>query len=132
MKHRVLVVDDNGEVRRLLQLTLEFGVFELREAVDGASALEAVRAWRPHVVLLDVMMPGEKDGYAVCTEIKADPELASTYVCLLTARGQMVDVQHGRKLGADAYLVKPFSPTKLVQIICGATGEPVPDFARDA
>jgi DNA-binding response OmpR family regulator len=65
-------------------------------------------------MLLDVMMPGRLDGFQVCRAIKADAELQSTLVVMLTARGQSSDVSAGEQSGADAYLVKPFSPLELI------------------
>ena len=72
---------------------------------------------RPALVLLDVMMPGELDGYQVCERIKRDPSISLTRVVLLTARGQKADQEQGRKAGCDAYLVKPFSPLNLIELI---------------
>ena len=95
-------------------MTLEFGDFELHEAPDGESGLNLARAVRPHVMLLDVMMPGLLDGYQVCRHIKQDPQLRQIQVIMLTARGQAADVAAGEKAGADAYLVKPFSPLELI------------------
>ena len=95
-------------------MPLEFGDFELHEAADGESGLNLARAVRPHVMLLDVMMPGLLDGYQVCRHIKQDPQLRGIQVIMLTARGQATDVAAGEDAGADAYLVKPFSPLELI------------------
>lgn len=114
MTHRILIVEDQADIRKLIRMTLEFGDFELHEAPDGESGLNLARAVRPHVMLLDVMMPGLLDGYQVCRHIKQDPELRQIQVIMLTARGQAADVAAGEKAGADAYLVKPFSPLELI------------------
>jgi DNA-binding response OmpR family regulator len=114
MPHRILIVEDQADIRKLIRMTLEFGDFELHEAPDGESGLNLARAVRPHVMLLDVMMPGLLDGYQVCRHIKQDPQLRQIQVIMLTARGQAADVAAGEKAGADAYLVKPFSPLELI------------------
>ena len=111
---RVLIVEDQADIRKLIRMTLEFGDFELHEAADGESGLNLARAVRPHVMLLDVMMPGLLDGYQVCRHIKQDPQLKAIQVIMLTARGQATDVAAGEDAGADAYLVKPFSPLELI------------------
>lgn len=114
MTHRILIVEDQADIRKLIRMTLEFGDFELHEASDGESGLNLARAVRPHVMLLDVMMPGLLDGYQVCRHIKQDPQLRGIQVIMLTARGQATDVAAGEDAGADAYLVKPFSPLELI------------------
>jgi DNA-binding response OmpR family regulator len=114
MPHRILIVEDQADIRKLIRMTLEFGDFELHEASDGESGLNLARAVRPHVILLDVMMPGLLDGYQVCRHIKQDPQMRGIQVIMLTARGQATDVAAGEDAGADAYLVKPFSPLELI------------------
>ncbi|PXW96519.1 response regulator receiver domain-containing protein [Sphaerotilus hippei] len=114
MTHRILIVEDQADIRKLIRMTLEFGEFEIHEAQDGESGLNKAKAVRPHVMLLDVMMPGLLDGYQVCQRIKQDPELRDIQIIMLTARGQATDVAMGEKAGADAYLVKPFSPLELI------------------
>lgn len=114
MTHRILIVEDQADIRKLIRMTLEFGDFEIHEAQDGESGLHMARKVIPHVMLLDVMMPGLLDGYQVCQRIKQDPALKSIQIVMLTARGQATDVATGEKAGADAYLVKPFSPLELI------------------
>lgn len=117
MTHKLLVVDDNTEVRNLLRLTLSFGDYSIREASNGVDALNLIREWRPDIVLLDIMMPGEKDGLQVCREVKQDEEIKDTFIAMLTARGQKQDMQEGNDAGADAYLIKPFSPMELNKMV---------------
>lgn len=114
MNHRILIVEDQVDIRKLIRMTLEFGDFEIREAEDGESGLVAAHEFRPHVMLLDVMMPGRLDGFEVCRRIKQDEALRTIQVVMLTARGQTSDVAAGEESGADAYLVKPFSPLELI------------------
>lgn len=114
MAHRILIVEDQPDICKLIRMTLEFGDFEIHEANDGETGLNMARAIKPSIMLLDVMMPGLLDGYQVCTRIKQDPSLQSIQVVMLTARGQASDIAAGEAAGADAYLVKPFSPLELI------------------
>lgn len=114
-KHRALIVDDQPDIRKLTQMTMELGNFELYETDNGADALRLARQLRPAVMLLDVMLPGGLDGYQVCEQIKADALLREAIkVILVTARGQRTDIERGHAAGCDAYLVKPFSPMDLL------------------
>lgn len=114
---KILIVEDQPDIRKLIRMTLEFEQCEIHEASDGAFGLSMAAGLLPDVVLLDVMMPGEMDGLQVCQRIKSDPRLAHTKVLLLTARGQTRDREEGRQAGADEYLVKPFSPLELIDTI---------------
>ncbi len=118
MTRKALIVDDQSDIRKLIHMTLEFEDFELHEADNGAEGWRVAQGLRPSLVLLDVMMPGELDGYQVCRKIKDDAVLGKdTKVVLLTARGQQTDLDQGRKAGCDAYLTKPFSPLELLDTI---------------
>ncbi|GAB4062503.1 hypothetical protein GCM10028777_02430 [Angustibacter speluncae] len=110
---RVLVVDDDRDIRDLVTFKLEQAGYEVRQAEDGLQALDAVREWGPDLVVLDVMMPG-LSGIDVTRELRADPGTAATPVILLTAKAQEADVETGFVTGADDYVVKPFSPRELV------------------
>jgi len=114
--HKLLIVDDQPDIRKLLRITLG-RTYELIEAEDAASAWELVRHEKPRGVILDIMMPGEMDGYQLCEKIRHDPQLKSTYVMLVTARGQAADRERGKLAGADDYFVKPYSPLELLQAI---------------
>ena len=114
---RILIVEDQTDIRKLIRMTLEFESYEIHEASDGAFGLRLAIAVLPDLVLLDVMMPGEMDGLQVCQAIKSNPALASVKVVLLTARGQAGDREAGKRAGADEYLVKPFSPLQLMDTI---------------
>jgi DNA-binding response OmpR family regulator len=115
---RVLAVDDDPIILRLLQLNLELEGFEVLTAGDGLTGLEAIRRERPQVVLLDVMMPN-LDGFEVCRCVRADddPSVAATPIVILSARAQRADVEAGMAAGADAYVTKPFDPLELVGIV---------------
>jgi DNA-binding response OmpR family regulator len=114
---RVLIVEDQPDIRKLIRMTLEFEDYEIHEASDGAFGLSLARAVLPDIVLLDVMMPGELDGLQVCQCLKSDAATRHIKVLLLTARGQARDRVAGQQAGADEYLVKPFSPLLLIETI---------------
>lgn len=110
---KILAVDDNPSIRRLIRLTLE-GPYDIIEAEDGMTAMAMVREHMPDLVILDIMMPGALDGLQVLEAIKSDPELRQVLVVMVTARGQSNDYDIGMQKGADAYIVKPFSPLQLM------------------
>jgi two-component system, OmpR family, phosphate regulon response regulator PhoB len=115
----VLIVEDQADIRELIRMTLELEEVNIEEADNGERGLQAARASHPDLVLLDVMMPGALDGFAVCKQIKADPDTRRMKVVLLTARSQDSDRQEGDRAGADAYLTKPFSPRQLLSVVHG-------------
>jgi two-component system phosphate regulon response regulator PhoB len=113
---KVLIVDDQKDIRSLIRMTLEFeDGLDVQEAENGAQALDTIRVWNPDIVLLDVMIPGLMNGLDVCKKLKGSTP--SPKVVMLTARGQARDIEEGAKCGADLYIVKPFSPMDLVDKI---------------
>ncbi len=116
MAQKILIVDDEPHVRLLLGRVLEDledkGV-ELLTASNGAEALETIRAEEPQLVFLDVMMP-EMSGFDVCQAVKHELGIKDVYIVMLTAKGQEVDKQKGKKVGADAYVTKPFDPDEIL------------------
>ena len=121
MAHRVLAVDDDPVIQRLLEVNLEMEGYEVRLASDGLQAVDAAREFRPHVILLDVMMPN-MDGWEACATIKQDADFAQTPVVFLSARAQDADVERGSELGAAAYITKPFDPIDLLDLIAELVG----------
>ncbi|MCD0161336.1 response regulator [Deinococcus sp. 14RED07] len=122
MNRTILIADDHADLRKLIRMTLLGGPFTVLEAEDGVQALADARARRPDLIILDVMMPGELDGYQVCAAVKADPALRDVPVILVTARAQRADLQAGQEAGADAYLIKPFSPMELLERVTAMLG----------
>jgi len=114
---RVLIVEDQADIRKLIRMTLEFEPYEIFEAANGVDGLRQAGEVVPDLMLLDVMMPGELDGLQVCAQVRANPALHGTRVVLLTARGQLKDRDAGVHAGADDYLIKPFSPLQLIETI---------------
>jgi CheY-like chemotaxis protein len=113
---KLLVVDDIGQLRKLVRYTVGYGLYDVHEAAGGTEGLEKARAILPDVMILDVMMP-DMSGFQVCAAVKQDPRLKSIFVVLLSARGQPADIEEGKRAGADAYVVKPFDPQKLLELI---------------
>jgi DNA-binding response OmpR family regulator len=113
---KVLVVDDDPAIARLLELNLELDGHQVILAADGASGIESVVQDAPDVVLLDVMLPG-MDGFEVCRRITTDPASAHVPVVLLSARAVPTDVDRGREVGAVEYVVKPFDPLGLTALL---------------
>lgn len=116
MADRVLVADDEPFILRSLSFVLERAGFEVLQARNGEEALEALRTSRPRACVLDVMMP-LRSGFEVCEVVKGDPDLRDTYVILLTAKGQESARARGLRSGADEYMTKPFSPSRIVERI---------------
>ena len=110
---RILVVDDEERIVRMIRLNLEHDGFEVIEANNGMAAINQVRERLPNLVILDVMMPG-MDGYETLSLIR---ETSQTPVIMLTAKGEEEDRIKGLELGADDYVTKPFSPRELVSRI---------------
>jgi len=106
----ILVVDDEDRIRRLLKMYLEREGYFVDEAVDGVEALSMALENDYHCILLDLMMP-EKDGLEVCEELRSKK---STPIIMLTAKGEEANRVQGFELGADDYIVKPFSPREVV------------------
>ena len=113
MAGRVLVVEDEPDIRDLLAFHLEREGYLVTRASTGAEALRQLRASAPDLVILDLMLP-EMDGLEVCRRLRADTGTAGLPVIMLTAKGDEVDRVVGLEIGADDYIVKPFSPKELL------------------
>lgn len=113
MSRRVVIADDEPNLVLPLEYMLKREGYEVTVARDGQAALEAIGRVRPDLVLLDVMMP-LKSGFDVCQVLRADEAQRDLRILLLTARGRDDDIAKGLALGADAYMVKPFSPKDLL------------------
>jgi phosphate regulon transcriptional regulator PhoB len=113
MGGRVLIVEDEPDIRDLLAFHLEREGYQVTRSRTGADALRQVRARPPDLILLDLMLP-EIGGLEVCRRLRQDPRTASVPIVMLTARGEEVDRILGLELGADDYIVKPFSPKEVV------------------
>lgn len=113
MAGKILIVDDEPNIRQLVRFNLEREGFTAVEAEDGVSCLEMVNKEKPDLIVLDIMIPG-KDGLEVCRLVKTRPETAGIAVIMLTAKAEEIDTILGLEMGADDYVTKPFSPRELV------------------
>ena len=116
MPKKILAVDDERHIVRLVEVNLQRAGYEVVTAFDGREALEKVKSERPDLVVLDVMMP-YMDGFEVLKNLKADPETAEIPVIMLTAKAQDADVFRGWQSGVDCYLTKPFNPMELLTFV---------------
>ena len=116
MPLKVLVCDDERHIVRLIQVNLERQGYNVVTAFDGKEGLEKIRAEKPNLVVLDVMMP-YMDGFEVLKTIRREPETENLPVIMLTAKAQDKDVFEGYHYGADMYLTKPFNPMELVTFV---------------
>ena len=112
-KSTILVVEDDVDILQLVVHNLKLADFHVLTAQDGYQALSLAKKHLPQLVILDLMLPG-LDGFEVCKELKRSPTTKNIPVLMLTARGEEVDRIVGLELGADDYVVKPFSPRELV------------------
>jgi len=118
---KILVAEDERDIRELIRFTLRHHGFEVITASDGEEAVAIARRERPDLVLLDVHMP-KLTGYEVCRALKADPDLRSAPVAFLSAKGQEAEIQEGLDIGAAEYILKPFAPSALVDRVRALLG----------
>lgn len=116
MPKKILAVDDERHIVRLVEVNLQRAGYEVVTAYDGREALEKVKSEKPDLVVLDVMMP-YMDGFEVLKNLKADPETEQIPVIMLTAKAQDADVFRGWQSGVDCYLTKPFNPMELLTFV---------------
>jgi len=112
---KILIVDDQVEVRELVEVTLRSGDYQVFQAESGEKAIEIARAVKPDLIIMDIMMPGGMDGLEATGALKNDPETNGITIIMLTAKGQEADRKTGLGAGADDYFVKPFSPLELIK-----------------
>jgi DNA-binding response OmpR family regulator len=112
----VLVIDDEAPIRLLCRVNLEAEGFEVVEAANGATGLEAARSAAPDVILLDVMMPG-MDGWAAAEQLLSDEATRTIPIVFLTARADVRDQARGIDLGGVDYVTKPFNPVELSTVV---------------
>ncbi len=116
-KIKVMVVDDEEDIVKIVRISMELADFEIAEAFSGEECMEQLKKGNiPDLMLLDIMMPGIS-GYEVCSKIKKDENLRNIKVVMLTAKGQKGDAEEGLKAGADDYIIKPFDPYELIEQI---------------
>jgi len=113
---KILVVEDEQPIRKLIDLNLRLESHDVITAADGYEALQQAQDGRPDLIILDIMLPG-LDGWEVLTRLRKDTTFQDTPVVVLTALVQDADIIRGWQLGADEYITKPFSPVALVKTV---------------
>lgn len=116
MARKILVVDDERHIVRLVEVNLQRAGYDVVTAYDGVEALEKVKADKPDMIVLDVMMP-RMDGFEVLQNLQADPECSEIPVIMLTAKAQDADIFKGWQSGVSSYLTKPFNPRELLTFV---------------
>ncbi len=113
MRQRIIIIEDEADIVEMVRYNFRKEGFEVESYARGKDGLDAVRRMPPDLLLLDIMLPDE-DGFSICRRLRADDRLRSLPVIFLTARGEEIDRIVGLEIGADDYVVKPFSPRELV------------------
>ena len=116
MAKKILVVDDERHIVRLVEVNLARAGYDVATAYDGIEALEVVKKARPDMIVLDVMMP-RMDGFEVLKRLQADEETQNIPVIMLTAKAQDADIFKGWSSGVSSYLTKPFNPRELLTFV---------------
>jgi len=116
MQKKILIVEDEESLLKLESILLTTKGYLVRGATTGTAALEAVAEEKPDLILLDAMLP-EMDGFEVCSRIKGDPETKNIPIVLLTAKKTPEDMAHGKQVGADEYITKPFKSAMVIETI---------------
>jgi len=131
-KAKILVVDDEEDILRLVEYNLQQNGYQAICAATGEEALHAARTEQPGLIILDLMLPG-MDGLEVCSTLKNDPPTSAIPILMLTAKGEESDIVAGLELGADDYVTKPFNPRVLIArvraLLRRAVAEVVPETA---
>jgi CheY-like chemotaxis protein len=111
---KILIAEDERDIRELVIYSLQFGGFTVVQATNGVEAVEQAQKELPDLILMDVRMP-KMTGYEACRQVKSMPELRNVPVVFLSAKGQEGEIQTGLEAGADEYILKPFAPDELVK-----------------
>lgn len=116
MATKVLIADDEQDIKDVMQMYLEGQGYEVETAYDGLDTLDMVNTWQPQIVLLDIMMP-VMDGISVCKKIKSDAATKDIKVVMVSAASKREKEGEAYQAGADGYVLKPFDPADLADII---------------
>lgn len=121
MKKDVLIIEDEENIAKAEGLILG-NHFNIHYAADGDTGLEKIKQLKPHLVVLDLMLPN-RGGYDICYHVRQDETLKNTKILMVTAKNQQIDEEKGVLVGADEYLTKPFEPSNLLRLAHKLTKE---------
>jgi DNA-binding response OmpR family regulator len=114
-KRKVLIIDDDPSLRRLVQVLFERDGFDVSLASEGSEGIRLALMNPPHIIILDIMMEG-LHGFEVCKMLRANSSMRRTAIIIISGKSYKPDIDKAMELGADSYVVKPFSPKELLQI----------------
>ena len=112
---KILIVDDHEEIRKLVEITLRVEDYQILQAKNGEEAIEIVKAQKPDLIIMDIVMPGNIDGVEATRMLKNDPETKACTIIMLTSKSDEEDIEKGMDAGANDYFTKPFSPLDLIK-----------------
>ena len=112
---KILIVDDHEEIRKLVEITLRVEDYRILQAKNGEEAIEVVKAEKPDLIIMDIVMPGNIDGVEATRILKNDPETKACTIIMLTSKSDEEDIEKGMDAGANDYFTKPFSPLDLIK-----------------
>ena len=127
-RQKILIIEDDADIRELIKFNLEQEGYAVEEAATGAEGLDRIKRRQPDLVLLDLMLPG-MPGLEICRVLRGTPETATLPILIVTAKGTEVDKVLGLEMGADDYVVKPFSPRELIARVKAVLRRAHPDLA---
>lgn len=116
MAKKVLIIEDYPATTEMISNILKTEGIEVATAVDGTSGLAKAKSLKPHLILLDIMMP-EMSGFEVCQKLKEDPKTAKIPIIIVSVRAAEENIKKGKDLGAADYIPKPFDPFKLIEVV---------------
>lgn len=120
-KLNLLVVDDDENLRKMVRVALNNDGWIVHEAANAVEAMRICRDFAPEFVLLDLGLPGHFDGFSICEALRRMPKMANTLIVILTGSNDMTDIDRAHRAGANAYVVKPFSPLGLPDLFATLT-----------
>jgi two-component system phosphate regulon response regulator PhoB len=112
---KILIVDDHEEIRKLVEITLRVEDYQILQAKNGEEAIKIVKAEKPDLIIMDIVMPGKIDWVEATRILKNDPETKACTIIMLTSKSDEEDVERGMDAGANDYFIKPFSPLDLIR-----------------
>src|SRR5579864_8477307 len=127
-RQKILIIEDDADIRELIKFNLEQESYAVEEAATGAEGLDRIKRRQPDLVLLDLMLPG-MPGLEICRVLRGSKDTASLPILIVTAKGTEVDKVLGLEMGADDYVVKPFSPRELLARVKAVLRRANPDLA---